>query len=143
MNFAARALVLYCSLCKMGIMLLRLREVREKERGLTLEGAAEKVPVDIATISRHEREKGVDLKDLKMYAKAYRCHVAEFFVGGRVLTDPEDQLISLFRKLSAHKQTLSISIISAMENEAPEAEEKSVNGRERLGPIRKVSAKGG
>ena len=123
-------------------MVLRLREVR-KGLGLTLEGAAERVDMDTGSVSRHEREEGTDLDHLKMYAEAYRCHIAEFFIGGRVLTDPEDQLIGLFRKLSGPQQEAIISMMMTMGDDTSEGEERAVNGANPSGPIRKVSAKVG
>ena len=127
--------------------MLRLREVREKELGLTLEGAVEllskQVKKDVSTISRHECEKGIDLKDLKMYAKAYHRHIAEFFVGAAILTDTENQVLGMFRKLSGPQQDAVISMMTVIVGEPPSKNDSPVNRENPGRPIPGTSAKVG
>ncbi len=97
----------------MGNMRLRLREIREG-RGLTLEKAAELVDRAASTVSRHEREEGINVVDLRMYCEAYGVNMAECLTGPHLLSAREKEALYVFRRLRRNQLDAILSTMVAM-----------------------------
>ena len=93
--------------------MLRLREIRVG-RGLTLEQVAELVDRAASTISRHEREEGINVVDLRMYCEVYGCTMAELLTGPHLLTAREKEVVYGLRRLNRNQMNAILSTMAAM-----------------------------
>ncbi len=103
---------------------LRLREIR-KGRGLTLEQAAELVDRVASTVSRHEREEGVNLIDLQMWCDAYECTMAELLTGPHLLTAREKEVVYGLRRLNRNQMNAILSTMAAMAGDGEDLAEST------------------
>ncbi len=97
----------------MGSMVLRLREIRVG-RGLTLEQAAGLVGKAVSTVSRHEREEGINFLDLQMWCEAYGIDMAELLTGPHLLTAREKEVVYGLRRLSRGQMNAILTTMAVM-----------------------------
>ncbi len=101
---------------------LRLREIREG-LDLTLEDVAELVDRAASTVSRHEREEGINIADLGMYCEAYGCKMADCINGTHLLSPQEKKILSSLRKLKQNQIAAVLSTMTAMAGDAEDEAE--------------------
>ncbi len=92
----------------------KLREIRER-RGLSQPAVAKQLSSTVATVSRHESEKvDIPLRELRRYAKLYRCTFSEILDDAPPLDDGERKLIHDFRSLSQSSQAKLIDYLELL-----------------------------